>query len=650
IDGDNFTEIIVALENSQVLHIIKYNGSLTFNNSLSFSHLNHTPDADIMIKCKAVEDCFMVYGNKTTGGADLFGIFFNSSTFGKQVRLNVGTTQTIWCKPIIPSVAVADYDNDNEDEYIFAFQDHKGNDVSPHIFWVNVSANGIIVEEEIEADDGDATVTGECDSQIFSMSSMTSPIVFDVDGTSSNGLETVIAYKVSDQDEYVMKTYDGCNSEGCGITQLDDYPESCIGFFGLENCPEAFGLSNIIKADIFRGDEGVDDFCVIGYNDKRSQLDMICGSETSTVDLFIFDGETMELVFNGTPYNISLQSNEFYNGLAHSAQHSSASPTGKNLDEFVTVYGILSADNTDTSIPILTLIFENPKQNTSLISVDAEKVGREDLIALASTNLWYIDDQFSNEGGQITEYSIDPCIDSTIQINSSSKFLVEVTDKDSLKEGAITDLVSARVIIYEGETDEQDTGWSNNQTSGTTFSFLDTLIYNVTTGSSTLRLMGRDLGNPDEVDIIDFTFSVGNAGVVKGDCSTSAEIPLVSEEVAVEDGVVTEATLTEDADANVITRGVLSIAEFTGLGGTTLWLFGMMMITILIWYVMAEEEKLSGNATLGTIAIANILALILGARLGLLGSGLMVIVVLLGVVILAVFLGKFFTGTHNQDT
>ncbi len=656
IDGDNFTEIIIALVDSQVLHVIEYNGSNMFNTSLSFSHLNHSSGADVQIKCRDVNDCFMAYSNNTVGSAtiagDLYGIFFNSSAWGKEDIIEEGFDggTDLFCKPVIPSIAVADYDGDNTKEYIFSFSniDTGANELEPHIFWVDASADGITVEEHIEIGDSDATVSGAgCGGDSFR--GMTSPITFDIDGSPSNGLETIIAYKVDDN-EYVMKSFKGCSSEGCGITQLQDYPASCTGFFNLGNCPEATSLSNIVKADIFSGTEGVDDFCVMGYNDDRSELDMVCGSETSTVPLpvWFLKSKTMELVLNETvPFNLSGVSPVFHNGIIHSAQHSSASPSGKNLDEFVTSFGIISAGNTETSSPDLSIIFANPKQNTSLISVDAEKVGREDLIALASTNIWYIDDQFSNEGGQITEYDIDPCIDSTIQINSSSKFLVKVEDKDSLKAGAITDLVSARVIIYEGETDEQDTGWSNNLTSGTTFTFLDTLIYNVTTGSSTLRLMGRDLGNPDEIDIIEFTFSVGNAGVVKGDCSTTAEIPLVEEGVVAE-AVITEATLTEDADSNAITRGVLSIVDLTGMGGTTLWLLGMMLMTLLIWHVMVEERHTSGSSALGTIAILNVLAIILGARLGMLGTGLIVILTLIGVIILGVFLGKFLSGLRSE--
>lgn len=651
IDRDNFTEIIIALEDSQVLHIIEYNGSDVTNVSFTMTGLSHIAGGQIQIKCRAVEDCFMTYANTTGEGSAraVMGVFFNSSTLGTDTVVYQISGLSRWCKPIIPSIAVADYDRDNIEEYIFAFSERDGADLEPHIFYVNVSYSNVVLEEHVIVTDSDADAGSNCENSGGNpLRGMTAPIVFDIDGSLSNGLETIIAYFV-DNDEYVIKSYKGCSEEGCGITELDDYPESCVGFLNLGNCPEASSLSNIIKADIFRGTEGIDDFCVFGYNDEKSELDALCGSESSTRDLFVFDTETMELVLNDSvPFNVS-GNPYFYNGIVHSAQHSSAEPTGKNLDEFVTSYGILSADFTDTASADLSILFASPKENVSMISVDAEKVGREDLIGLALTNVWYIDDQFSNEGGQITEYSLDPCIDSTIQINSSSKYLIEVTDKDSLKEGVITDTVGARVIIYQGESNEQDTGWSNNLTSGTTFTFEDELIFNKTTGSSTLRIMGRDTGNPDDEDIIDFTFSVANAGVVKGDCTTTADIPLVSEEVE-EEEEVTEPTLTEDATANVVTRALQTISDLTGLGGTTLWLIGMLVMTVLIWYVMAEENGIGGSATFGTIAMANVLAIILGTRLDIFGTGLVIILVLIIVVILAVFLGKFLTGLHSSET
>ena len=85
------------------------------------------------------------------------------------------------------------------------------------------------------------------------------------------------------------------------------------------------------------------------------------------------------------------------------------------------------------------------------------------------------------------------------------------------------------------------------------------------------------------------------------------------------------------------------------MGGTTLWLLGMLVMTVLIWFVMAEERNIGGSATLGTISIANVLAIILGARLGIFGTGMIVILVLIGVVIIAVFLGKFLTGLHSSE-
>ena len=86
-----------------------------------------------------------------------------------------------------------------------------------------------------------------------------------------------------DGDEWYIQSYKGCSSDGCTITRDDDYPETCVGFLGLGNCPTGNALSNAFKANVFPGDEGVDDFCVVAFDDSNQELDVICGSETSTI-------------------------------------------------------------------------------------------------------------------------------------------------------------------------------------------------------------------------------------------------------------------------------------------------------------------------------------------------------------------------------
>ncbi len=149
--------------------------------------------------------------------------------------------------------------------------------------------------------------------------------------------------------------------------------------------------------------------------------------------------------------------------------------------------------------------------------------------------------------------------------------------------------------------------------------------------------------NPSTVETVTKTFSVAQTGVETFDCTSSFTIGLEGVP-GVED--VTVATLTVDATDDAITTGVLGLGGISGLAGTTVWLIIMIAFTIGI-YFRGADIGWSGSSTTGAIAIANVLFIVIGARLGILSTGLVVIIVLMGVVILGVFLGKFLTGSSD---
>ena len=109
---------------------------------------------------------------------------------------------------------------------------------------------------------------------------------------------------------------------------------------------------------------------------------------------------------------------------------------------------------------------------------------------------------------------------------------------------------------------------------------------------------GWDTENPTERSIKTQSFSVGATGIEFGDSECTLDFV-----AGVEEGVpaVVEADLTTDATDNAITNTVNTVIGITGLGGTTLWIFGMAVLTILIWF--EGIHIISGNATLGTIVI-----------------------------------------------
>ncbi len=674
IDGDDFTEIIIVEEEHLIIQIIQYNGT-DFKNetSINFSGLSgivaSSSAGEAVIKCVGKNKCIIAMVDKSNfaTASSLDVIFFNTTFVGHNLRFdNEPIPGKYFCFPKIRVMSVEDIDNDDIDEFVFSairVDDGVGDEIAKIYYGEVLDNNSIIndylVEETLVGNLFEDAGSNSClagielegtSTDVFPQNYISAPLLFNLKGTQGDGIETVIAFNVGTND-FNMALYNGCSSDGCTISRQSLHPDF------LDTDGEI--ISNIILADVF-DDSGNEDYCVMGYEPTTEILRLLCASEK---DRFVFQDEIQFEFDTSGRFNVSSGLNE-WNTIIHSAQHSQIDTIGtKNTHEIVTSYGIFRldfelpvSDCRGLSLCSLELIFENPAGDSVLISVDAEKVGLEDLIAMSSTNLWYIDDKFTNSQAQIAPLAnaYNPCLDSTWKINTSVEVRVRVIDEEEND-------VQARVILYHNDNNLQESGWSalqstsNNPDTGRIFPFsisnisLD-FIANKTTANGIIRIMVRD-DQPEHQNnpiTISRGFTVSSTGVEFNDC-TSDEGGTVAEEEE-EEEVIEDATLTEDADENAIKNSILAIADLTGLAGTTLWLLLMLMLTALIWFVMAEENKLGGSATLGTIAITNVLFIILGARLGILGTGMVVILVLIGVVIVAVFLGKFFTGLGTSET
>ena len=637
IDGDNLSEIIVAqtiYPNGEKIKIIEFNGTNIINQTdldfgVPFTTYNHKTTAPIGIRCRNTNDCLMVFANKVSegqtveGGAEegkLYVTFFNSTNIGSQVLIDTasGGHNSIICLPTILHIALADFDIDGDKDYIFTAVETSGTPDHVSIYYIDVTSQS--PSEVMQIDDTEIVGVTENDGECGSYNQLfTSPLVAELDGSLGNGLETVIGTQ-TDDDEYNLKVYDsGGNLE-------EQHP--------LLADADGILVSNVMLADVFPDSDNTD-YCVVGYQTVTGEIDLLCGS---LQDTFVAQNE-LEFSMD-VPYNIS-EGDAIWNPISHMGQHSSETHEGKNIHELINSYGVSRLDLDDCSVIglgadcTLEVIFENPVGDSVLIPVDAEKVtavgGREDLIALSSTNLFYIDDGFSNSAGEITSYTVNPCIDSTWKINTSVTITTIVEDDD-------LDIVSSKAILYEGDSNEQDSGYTANVTSGTTNSF--SFVANKTMGTGAIKLVGRDSENLDTLDEIDLTFSVSSNGLEFGDCITEVSIAPEEEE---EDEIVTVATLTVDASENSITSGINTVMNLTGLAGTTFWLFLMLAFSIGL-YFRGASIGWSGNGIVGAIAIVNLLFLVIGARVGLISTALIVILVVISVVILGVFLGRFLTG------
>ena len=272
-----------------------------------------------------------------------------------------------------------------------------------------------------------------------------------------------------------------------------------------------------------------------------------------------------------------------------------------------------------------------------MIGVDNEGTGLADLIGFTSTNVFYLDDGFSNQPGTITAYTVNPCIDSVWKQNTTVQVGVEVTDGDLLN----PDLISSRAILYDNTPNEQDDGFSLNFTSGTTVTF--TYNANASGSGQALTLQGRDTDNPNTLDQVDLVFNVAANGVEFGDCSTTVIVETV-EETAQE---TAEELLNTDEDDNGITSGFTTVQGLIGIGATSFLLILMLLGSVFIWYE-GSQNKWAGSATFGTVLVWNALAIVVGTRFGFFSTALVTIIVVIGIAIIGVTLGRFLMGASDS--
>ena len=700
IDGDGLSEIIVVAEKEKELHILEFNGTTLVNQTrfagTDLSGLSFTGEAnragEVAIKCSSTERCLMTYADNirsgfTPGfGKDLFffATFFNSSEEGISTAFETAIDSEInsvfgaFCQPNIRHIASIDYDGDNggatadPSEFEFIATNMKinhafGQDEEVNIYWIDILPNRSVVLEnsEISTRPGDIFSVGSdkaftCDNSngdninidgsglgfpLFPAYYVTSPMVFNADPVKA-GLEAIVGMGV-DADEFIMVVFE---KDG---TDLGRFPAFLLGD------SEGIMISNIFKADIF--DDSTEDFCVMGFaGDPIGAIDesisVTCGTLADPNGFGTFPQvQSLEFRFDKSGrFNLS-EDYDVLDKLAHSGEFDSTN----DLDEVVSAYGIFKLDRNSCLDSIfnndctMELIFAQPKQsnNPRVITTDAyDKFGLEDMIVMTDTNLFYLDDLVTNQPinefcgesgsvtGQCTRYILNPCLDSVWKKNTTVQIKMTPSDPED-------DLTAIRARIYAGTSNEQDSGFVNIS-SGAEFTISTTIggdpfTANLSGGGFSMILQAVDIvENPSDIESITKAFSVAETGVETFDCTTTAETGV--EVVEVPDEII-DASLTVDATRNSVITGLETFEGISGLAGTTIWLILMIAFSLFIWFELGQSN-MSGSSALGVIGIVNVLMIVLGARLGILSTALVVIIVVLGVVILGVFLGKFLTG------
>ncbi len=657
IDGDGKKEMIVAGEANEIMTIVEWNGTDLFiqsqyNWSNPVYHVNRLVAGDsdageVIIACEGVQKCLMAVSSQ-------FGANF---PFGNTTAVSFNETQVIdftfiasqgsngrFCAPYIKTMDVADLTGDGSLEYIwswFNFDNSGGSSEEVEIYAVNLDSNLKPVLQSgfpiIITGLPDESFSSTCESQTIGKQ-FSPPTVFNAFGGSTN--QIFVAFMNS------FDTFKIFAFSEVGVF-IDDFPEFIDG--------ESKLISNVFRGNFFP-DSGNFDFCAAGYDNDEDELEIVCGS--------LLSGEFPET----NRYIISVagkfevdQSFARFDVISHSTNHDptqsqclDVSCSASNLDEVLTPYGIhrlvregFLCDTTGTCE--LEEIFNNPFNTSGVfISVDTTEAGSEDLLLLTNTNLFLFDSLFLDQPAEIDRASIliNPCIDSAWQINSTGPIIsFKVDDQDPVPVSDL-DQVFGQVLLYADSTNEQESVVQGPSTSGTTF-FFDETTFNInkTTGAGVIRLLANDTGGIEQ-DIVNIPFTVSESGLQLGECVTEGF------GVVIEDVIIIDATLTDDATDNAVTTGINTLSGLLGLGGTTIWLIIMIAISIGVWGAVMRTNKegnavVPGSAALGLIGILNLLMIVIGARLGILSTALIVIISIVAVVIIGVFLGRFLTGLRS---
>lgn len=586
---------------------ISYGGIYNYNGTHAYSIRNVSAPfgsiaRELALGCNDLGQCLLVGAKSITGGASTVGDIkatgFNITHTGNVTEIDQtgSVAYPRYCLSRFRTIPVVDQDNDGIDEFIITY-------LKTHSSLNKVGISTIslhddltpIIETDVEGSENTYDISPSSSSVTcktsLAESIFTSPLVFDMDGVQSNGLELVYG-AMTDSDEFRMYSYEWT---GSAYSSLDSYPKIY----------EADGqlISNVFRATAQSDSPINTDFCVMGIRKNIDRLDVVCASEQAT------GIETIEYNFDiSTRYNIT----DVYGSLAvmaHSIQSDGDLTDGNDLTEILTSYGIFRLESSGGSELLgnpydLTLLWESPQQNIAIVPQDLDNKGWQDLIGITSSNLWVYQDNTINEQPDITGGTVNPPLYVTWKINTSLEIRVQITDAEN-------DLVSAKVVIYEGHSNEQNSGWQENFTSGTTFPFTGFQL-NQTIGAGTITIYYKDNQHTENLSR-SYPFSVANDGAEFG----SGISEIISDEIIEAEA---EDNITYTPNNNNLRTAVINTSNSIGVDPITILLLGIIAITITCLGSFKENPVLG----LGVAGVLNMVALFLFVQWELISNALFI--------------------------
>lgn len=506
IDGDGVTEVILAGANKEI-KIYSLNGTrVILENTLSFVWVAYS-QGSLAIRCRGVNECLLVAQDEDTRAATDFRAFVFSSTNGTQTNFNLQaspSTDNFNCFPKINQITLANLDNEGDLEYIIpsVYVDITGSDVlkvyaafvnnsDPTDAYLltsyNIRSNGFSNEQTCELGLYENYIGAAVAGEFY-------------DSNSADEIAIPYRYDVSNV-KLIFLQYDGTVFD-----LLVTFPTIIGGAW------PGYSISNPMVMD-FCPLNDVTDVCFLANTDGAT-YNLYC----SCIDSFdLIGGVSIDATYNFILTSVFNLTDDYksYTGLIHNGL------TGNSANaDLITTWGVYNLSRASGNDDLTTSRLKTWGKNNGSVIISSAQDANGDVLVRTKTNLWYIDDNFINSPGQITEVSFNPCItDDITKVNTTIAATVTVGDVDGND-------VNFWGSLYYGESYNNTQGWTTtNQSHGAshTFPFQATNIRN----NAILKVCGRDTANPGLEDCQSFGFNVGLEGVSYGDTTCAVEFVLV---------------------------------------------------------------------------------------------------------------------------
>lgn len=643
-DNSGYQEIIVAYQNNSVI-VTRYNGT-TFNSTKKADVKNADNQKDEgVLGCSPTRNICItaMHGRQTTPATAqmIFVTSFNDSGIIGVVNYTMSSTTSNPCFPNINKVGWGDVNNDGTEDAVISYYNVNGGagDIAyvqaytiplnspPSVLWTQTGISGSDLYP------GSAGASTYCHDAPIIGSHITAPYVADLDSSPANGLETIIGFQ-TDADSFKMYKISG---SGVYNSLTDQYPATSPS--------DGIIISDVMKSDIF-GDTPDTDFCVLGYQASATipLMDLVCAS-LITGD--VPKTRDFRAQMQGTDFQYNVTSDRlFWHQISHMTQMGSTEYNdgwgNKDVTEILNAFGVFRPIITNSpgfdacgtaGTCQLERLYTLPFMNSTTIPIDAQNIGHADIIALSNTNLYYLDDGFANtpcSGEQcVNTYYSNPCNGSIWLENTSVEIRITTQDLDN-------DNVAGRVLLYAGDSNEQDSGWTSFAPAGTTLSFLFTA--NKSIPVAYINVQTRDDYTPSEVGQLNRTFGVSSvSGVEFNDCTTTEVVsatPIPHPPVNVTPVIDEDADIIQNNSIGALTQAGKNL---TGLSQTLIWYLIMIVVGIYIFVVGAKQYPGHPHMVIGVMSFFEVLMMIFGVKLNYIGFGTLVALVIICIAIIGTF-------------